>query len=323
MTLDDQRELHQLRRDVAILRASEGLPLHDTCQRFAFIQQHRQTWPVTTLCRVLRVSPSGFYAWRTRPPNRWAQRREQLLQQIQDIFQNSRRTYGSPRVHAELVARGIPCCQKTVAKIMRRAGLQATIRHKFQITTDSNHKLPVANNLLDRHFAPSRPNQAWVSDIMAVPTLKGWLHLVVVLDLFSRRAIGWSFGRKRTSGLVIAALQMALDERRPPPGLLHHSDRGSQYASHNFQSLLTRHGILCSMSRKGNCWDNAVMESFFGTLKQELLQHHRFADHDEAERAIVDYIGNFYNLRRRHSTLSYLTPAEYEFHHATETTTEN
>lgn len=314
--LDDQRELHQLKMDLAILRASEGLSRRDTSQRFGFIQEHRLTWPVATLCRVLRVSPSGFYAWRTRPPNQWTQRRGQLQQQIQDIFHNSQRTYGSPRVHAELVARGIPCCQKTVAKIMRQAGLQASIRRKFQITTDSNHKLPVADNLLNRRFAPSRPNQAWVSDIMAVPTLKGWLYLVVVLDLFSRQAVGWSFGRKRTSGLVIAALEMALDERRPPPGLLLHSDRGSQYASHDFQSRLTRHGILGSMSRKGNCWDNAVMESFFGPLKQELLQQHRFATPAEAERAIADYIANFYNHRRRHSTLNYLTPAEYESRHA-------
>ena len=309
---DPHQELHRLRMDSAILRAGGGLLQRDAVQRFGFIQEHRRTWPVTAMCRVLGVSPSGFYAWRTRPPNQWTQRRGQLHQQIIDVFEKSRSTYGSPRVHAELVARGIPCCQKTVAKIMRREGLQATIRRKFQLTTDSNHTLPVAENLLDRKFAPSRPNQAWVNDIMAIPTTEGWLYLVAVLDLFSRRAVSWSLGNKRTSELVITALKMALAARRPQPGLLHHSDRGSQYACHDFQNLLASHGIVCSMSRKGNCWDNAVMESFFGTLSQELLQHHRFKTRDEAEQVIVEYISNFYNQRRRHSTLDYLTPAEYE-----------
>lgn len=310
------QELHRLRVDSAILRAGDGLLQQDAGQRFGFIHKHHRTWPVVAMCRVLGVSPSGFYAWRTRPPNPWAQRRAQLRRQIMDVFEKSRSTYGSPRVHAELVARGIPCCQKTVAKIMRREGLQATIRRKFQLTTDSNHTLPVAENLLDRKFAPSRPNQAWVNDIMAIPTSEGWLYLVAVLDLFSRRAVGWSLGNKRTSELVSAALQMALAARRPQPGLLHHSDRGSQYACHDFQNLLASHGIVCSMSRKGNCWDNAVMESFFGTLKQELLQHHRFATRAEAEQAVVEYVSVFYNHQRRHSTLDYLTPAEYEARYA-------
>lgn len=268
------------------------------------------------MCRVLGVSPSGFYAWRTRPPNQWTRRRGLLHQQIRSIFKESRGTYGSPRVHAELVARGIPCCQKTVAKIMRRDGLQAAIRRKFQVTTDSNHTLPVAENVLNRTFDPSRPNQAWVNDIMAIPTLEGWLYLAAILDLFSRRVVGWALGRKRTSGLVLAALQMALTARRPPPGLLHHSDRGSQYACRDFQQLLASHRIVCSMSRKGNCWDNAVMESFFGTLQQELLQHHRFTTRAEAEHAVIEYISVFYNHHRRHSTLDYLTPAEYETRHA-------
>ncbi len=310
-----RQELHRLRMDSDILRAGSGLLQWDAVQRFGFIQEHHRTWPVTVMCRVLGVSPSGFYAWRTRPPNQWTQRREQLGQEIMVIFEESHGTYGSPRVHAELVARGVICCQKTVAKIMRRAGLQATIRRKFQLTTDSNHTLPVAENLLDRRFSPSRPNQAWVSDIMGIPTREGWLYLVAVLDLFSRRAVGWSLGNQRTSELVVAALQMALTARRPQPGLLHHSDRGSQYACHDFQNVLTKHGIVCSMSRKGNCWDNAVMESFFGTLKQELLQQRRFTTRDEAEQAIVEYISNFYNQHRRHSTLDYLTPADFETRH--------
>ncbi|MFM9960736.1 MAG: IS3 family transposase [Planctomycetaceae bacterium] len=313
--LDPLQELHRLRTDAAILRAGSGLLQQDAVQRFGFIQEHCRTWPVTAMCRVLGVSPSGFYAWRTRPQNQWTQRRGQLSREITGIFEESRRTYGSPRVHAELVARGIPCCQKTVAKIMRCEGLQAAIRRTFQLTTDSNHTLPVAENLLDRKFAPTCPNQAWVNDIMAVPTTEGWLYLVAILDLFSRRAVGWSLGHKRTSELVITALQLALAARRPQPGLLHHSDRGSQYACHDFQNLLASHGIVCSMSRKGNCWDNAVMESFFGTLKQELLQHHHFTTRDEAEQAIVEYISSFYNQHRRHSTLDYLSPAAYEARH--------
>ncbi|MCX7420463.1 MAG: IS3 family transposase [Planctomycetia bacterium] len=313
--LNLHQELHQLKMDSAILRAGSIFIEREAVQRFGFIQEHRGTWSVMAMCRVLNVSPSGFYAWRTRPPNQWTQRRGELRQQIKDIFVKSRSTYGSPRVHAELIARGIPCCQKTVAKIMQHAGLHAIIRRKFQITTDSNHSLPVAENLLERKFSPARPNQVWVNDIMAVPTLNGWLYLVAVLDLFSRRVVGWSLGSKRTSELVITALQMALTERMPQPGLLHHSDRGSQYACHDFQNLLASHSIVCSMSRKGNCWDNAVMESFFGTLKQELLQHHRFATRDEAEQTIVEYISVFYNQQRRHSTLGYLTPAEYEARH--------
>ena len=232
------QELRWLRVESAILRQSVGLLRGDAAQRFDFIQEHRRTWPVTAMCRVLGVSPSGFYAWRTRPPNQWTQRRGQLHRQIRNIFEESRGTYGSPRVHAELMARGIPCCQKTVAKIMQHDGLQATIRRKFQLTTDSNHTLPVAENLLNRKFDPSSPNQAWVNDIMAIPTKEGWCYLVAILDLFSRRVVGWALSDKRTSGLVIAALQMALAARRPQPGLLHHSDRGSQYACHDFQKLL-------------------------------------------------------------------------------------
>ena len=301
---DLQQEVRQLKMESAILRAGSGLLQRDAIRRFDFIQEHRLDWPVSVMCSVLNVSPSGFYAWRTRPPNQWGQRRGQLLQKILTVFENSRGTYGSPRIHAELMACGIPCCQKTVAKIMRREGLQAAIRRKFQLTTDSNHNLPVAENLLDRNFSPSCPNKAWGSDIMALSTAEGWLYLVAVLDLFSRFVVGWSLGGKRTSQLVITALQKALTERQPEPGLLHHSDRGSQFACHDFQKLLANHGIVCSMSRKGNCWDNAVMESFFGTLKQELLQHHRFQTRDEAERVVAEFISQFYNHPRRHSTIS-------------------
>ena len=312
------KELHRLRMEREILRKCDGFLHAHAVKRFRLIQDNRHSWPVSVLCEVLGVSPSGFYAWRKRAPSRWAGRRSSLSEQIKDIFQQSRGTYGSPRVHAELLARGMSCCQKSVAKIMRQEGLQAHIRRKFQHTTDSNHTLPVVDNLLNRQFRSARPNQTWVSDITAISTDEGWLYLVVELDLFSRRVVGWSLGNQRTCQLVITALQMALTERQPEPGLLHHSDRGSQYACHDFQNLLASRSIVCSMSRKGNCWDNAVMESFFGTLSQELLQHHRFATRDEAEQLIVEYISHFYNHRRRHSTLDYLTPAEYESRHAAE-----
>lgn len=310
------QELLRLRMESAVLSCSHGLPPGDVSQRFAFIEEHRRAWPVTVMCRVLGVSCSGYYAWKDRPPNRWRQWRSLLSPQINDIFQKSRGTYGSPRIHAELAARGLHCAQKSVAKIMRSEGLRATARKTFHPTTDSNHSCPVAENLLGRNFRASKPNEIWVSDLTAIPTTEGWLYLAVILDLFSRRAVGWSLGNRRTCRLVSSALQMALIERRPPSGLVHHSDRGSQYACRDFQNLLARHQIVCSMSRKGNCWDNAVMESFFGTLTQELLQRHHFTTRAEAQDAILDYIANFYNLHRRHSTLDYLTPAEYETQHA-------
>lgn len=310
------QELLRLRMESAVLRCSQGLPPGDAVQRFAFIESHRRAWPVAMMCRVLGVSCSGYYAWRNRPPSRWVERRRQLSRQIKDVFQKSRGTYGSPRIHAELAARGLHCAQKSVAKIMRSEGLRATARKTFHTTTDSNHSWPVAENLLGRNFRASRPNTIWVSDLTAIPTTEGWLYLATILDLFSRRAVGWSLGNRRTCQLVSSALQMALIERRPPAGLIHHSDQGSQYACHDFQNLLAHHQIVCSMSRKGNCWDNAVMESFFGTLTQELLERHHFTTRAEAQEAIVDYIANFYNLHRRHSTLDYLTPAEYETQHA-------
>jgi transposase InsO family protein len=264
------------------------------------------------MCKVLEVSPSGYYAWRKRPASATAQRRRRLTVIIKAIHEESRQNYGSPRVFEELQARGEPCNVKTVARIMRENDIVAKRRRKFKVTTDSNHGLPVTENLLDRQFTVAAPNRAWVCDITYIPTWEGWLYLATVQDLFSRKIVGWSMQQRMTRQLVIDSLEMAVDRRRPKPGLLCHSDRGSQYASDDYQAVLARHGMACSMSRKGDCWDNAVMESFYSTLKTELIYHEIFRTRDEARRAVFEYIEMFYNRIRRHSTLGYLSPADFE-----------
>jgi putative transposase len=264
------------------------------------------------MCDVLKVSRSGFYAWRGRPESRQAQTRRRLVILIKTIHRESREAYGSPRIHAELKARGETCCLNTVARCMRDHDVAAKTKRKFKHTTDSNHDLPVAENLLDRRFSWEEPNRAWVSDITYVPTREGWLYLATVQDLFSRKIVGWAMSHRIDRQLAIDALRMAIHNRRPPPGLLHHSDRGSQYASRDYQDLLAQYGMTCSMSRKGNCWDNAVMESFYRSIKTELIHHEDFRTRDESRHAIFEYIEVFYNRRRRHSTLGYVSPCEYE-----------
>lgn len=235
-----------------------------------------------------------------------------LLSEIRVIHRKSRETYGSPRVTAELRDRGIRCGRNRVARIMRDNGICAKMRRKFKRTTDSRHNLPVAANLLDQDFAVGRPNSVWAGDITYVPTDEGWLYLATVLDLYSRQVVGWSMKRRMTRDLVVDALKQAVGRRKPPPGLIHHSDRGSQYASGEFQELLNKHGFLCSMSRKGNCYDNACVESFFGTLKTEMICFERYKTRDDARRSIFEYIEVFYNRQRKHSTLGYKSPVEFE-----------
>lgn len=221
--------------------------------------------------------------------------------------------YGSPRMHAELVARGHACCLNTVARLMRDHGLVAKTARKFRLTTtDSNHDLPVADNLLDRHVDPSEAKEVWLADITYIPTRAGWLDLAAVEDLYSRKVVGWSMAEHLESRLVVDALEMAVQRRLPDEGLLAHSDRGSQYASEHYQLLLARHGIACSMSRRADCWDNAPMESFFASLKKELVHDADFATRAEARAALFEYIEVFYNGQRRHSSLGYVSPAEYE-----------
>ena len=264
------------------------------------------------MCDVLKVSRSGLYAWRRRPESKRAKTRRRLTVLIKEIYRESRQNYGSPRIHAELLAREETCCLNTVAKYMRENDIAAKSKRKFKHTTDSNHEFPIAENLLDREFTQSEPNRVWVSDITYVPTREGWLYLATVLDLFSRRIVGWAMSHRIDRQLALDALEMAVCNRRPPPGLLHHSDRGSQYASNDYQRALDAYDMQCSMSRKGNCWDNAVMESFYRSLKAELIHHEDFQTREDARLAIFEYIEVFYNRRRRHSALGYLSPLEYE-----------
>ena len=279
---------------------------------FRFIDEHRQQWPVRLLCEALAVSPAGYYAWRERPVSARQQRQGALRVAIRAIHAEFQARYGSPRVHAELAARGQDCCVNTVARLMRDDGIRAKAARKFRCTTDSDHDLPVADNLLGRQFDPASPNEAWVADITYIPTREGWLYLAAVEDLYSRRVVGWSMAAHLESRLVVDALALAVERRLPGEGLLAHSDRGSQYAGEHYQSLLARHGITCSMSRRADCWDNAPMESFFASLKKELVHGADFATRAEARAAIVEYIEVFYNTKRRHSSLGYVSPAAYE-----------
>jgi putative transposase len=280
---------------------------------YRFIDQHKDQWPVRWLCQTLGVSPASYYAWRQCPRSAVEQRRHLLLVEIRAIHAQFKARYGSPRIHAELVARGHGCCVNTVAKLMREAGIVAKTARKFRCsTTDSDHDLPVAENLLDRQFDPAAANESWVADITYIPTREGWLYLAAVEDLYSRRVVGWAMAEHRESRLVVDALAMAVQRRLPGEGLLAHSDRGSQYASEHYQRLLAKHGITCSMSRRADCWDNAPMESFFASLKKELVHDADFVTRAEARAAIFEYIEVFYNGQRRHSSLGYVSPVEYE-----------
>jgi transposase InsO family protein len=280
---------------------------------YRFIDQHKGQWPVRWLCQTLAVSPAGYYAWRQGRRNTGQQRRDALLVEIRAIHAQFKGRYGSPRIHAELVARGHDCCINTVAQLMQKAGIAAKTARKFRCTTtDSNHDRPVAENLLDRQFNPTQANEAWVTDITYIATREGWLYLAAVEDLYSRRVVGWAMSQHLESRLVVDALAMAVLRRLPDEGLLAHSDRGSQYASDHYQRLLAKHGITCSMSRRADCWDNAPMESFFASLKKELIHDADFATRAEARAAIFEYIEVFYNGQRRHSSLGYVSPMEYE-----------
>jgi putative transposase len=280
---------------------------------FRFIDEHRNQWSVRILCATLEVSPAGYYAWRQRPRSKQQQRRDALLVRIRAVHQEAKARYGSPRIHAELQAGGQTCCVNTVAKLMKQQDIVAKTHRKFRCTTtDSDHGLPVAENLLDRQFNPRSPNERWVADITYVPTREGWLYLAAVEDLYSRRVVGWSMAHHLESRLVVDALELAVQRRLPAEGLIAHSDRGSQYASEHYQHLLASHGITCSMSRRANCWDNAPMESFFASLKKELVHGADFATQADARTALMEYIEVFYNTKRRHSSLGYVSPAEYE-----------
>lgn len=280
--------------------------------RYRFIEDHRRSWPVRLMCQVLEVTPGGYYGWRGRPASARAQASEVIVDAIKEVHGEAKARYGSPRIHAELAARGVPCCVNTVARLMREHGIAAKTKRKFRCTTDSNHDHPVAENVLDRQFEPGAADRTWAADITYVPTREGWLYLAAVEDLHSRRIVGWAMGERIDSRLVVDALEMAVARRLPGEGLLAHSDRGSQYASEHYRRILAGHGITCSMSRRANCWDNAPMESFFATLKKELVHDEDYATREEARASIFEFIEVFYNRARRHSALGYKSPIEYE-----------
>jgi transposase InsO family protein len=283
--------------------------------RYAFIEASRTAHAVVTMCRVLGVSKAGYYAWRNRAPSARAVSNQRLAVEIRAVHQRSRRTYGSPRVHAELVARGRCVNRKRVERVMRVERIRAKPKRQFRVTTDSRHGEPIAPNRLDRQFAVDEvagPDRVWASDITYIPTGEGWLYLAVVLDLGSRRVVGWAMRHTLERRLACDALSMALEQRAPEPGVLHHSDRGCQYASADFRALLESEGMTASMSRKGDCWDNAVVESFFATLKSELVEDAEWMTREEARLALFEWIEGWYNGERRHSALGYLSPRQYE-----------
>ncbi len=264
------------------------------------------------MCEMLAVSRAGFYAWCSRPESHRKRENKRLSVLIKASFEQSRRTYGYRRVCKDLRAQNENCGIYRVAQLMKQNELHAKARRKFKVTTDSKHNKPIHENLLQRQFNATRPNQRWVSDITYIPTVEGWLYLAVMMDLYSRRIVGWSMSNRLQESLVIDAMKMSLFRRKVKSSLLLHSDRGSQYASDNFQQLLRENGISCSMSRKGNCWDNAAMESFFHSLKTECVNHESFKTRDEAKKVIFDYIEVFYNKQRRHSYLNYVAQVHYE-----------
>jgi transposase InsO family protein len=280
--------------------------------KYAWIKEHDKEFPTAVLCKVLQVSDSGYYGRLKHTPSDARQRRQTIAQAAARFYFESERIYGYRKIYEDLREANIDCCMETVRRILHQIGLFSRVKRRFVHTTDSDHAMAVADNLLNRDFTAASPNQKWAADITYIPTKQGWLYLAAVMDLYSRRIIGWATSEHIDSALVLSAMKMALSQRRPHAGLLHHSDRGSQYASDNFQDLLDDNGIVCSMSRKGDCWDNACMESFFGSLKMEWVRDKNYSSFEEAKKDIFKYVETFYNSRRRHASLGYLSPAAYE-----------
>ena len=276
--------------------------------KYRFIERHQDRYSVGRVCALLGISRSGYYAWKKRKPSQREQTNQALIDHIRRIHRMSRKAYGSPRIYAQLKKQGYTCNRKTVARLMRQDGLKGQRKYRKVITTNSNHKFPVAPNVLNREFTADGPNQKWVADITYIPTEEGWLYVAGVLDLFSRKIVGLDMSSEIDATLVEKALRMALYLRQPGKGLLHHSDRGVQYASHQIRNILAANQIQVSMSGKGNCYDNAVIESFWGTLKNEWVHHQKYKTRSQARTDIFGYIEGFYNTVRLHSTLGYLSP---------------
>jgi putative transposase len=280
------------------------------------MREHREQYPLSVMCAALEVTRAGYYAWARRrqsPPGERAARRAELAERVRSVHRESRCTYGSPRVYHQLKAKGVAVCENTVAKVMKEQGIRSIVRRRFRVrTTDSAHEHPVAPNVLDRDFSADAPDRKWAVDITYVATDQGWLYLAVVLDLCSRRVVGWAMADHLRARLCLDALGMALNRRRPREGLVHHSDRGVQYACGDYRDLLRSQGIECSMSRRGDCYDNAVVESFFKSLKAELVYHEHYQTREQARRSIFEYVEVFYNRKRLHSSLGYLSPEQFE-----------
>ena len=274
---------------------------------------HAMEYSIRMMCRVLNVSTGGYYAWKKREPSVQQQRREQFTDAVETSHEDSKGAYGYRKIHEDIVEGfDVPCCLETVRRIMKDKGLRSTRGRKFVVTTDSNHTMPVAENILDRNFEADAPNEKWVTDITFIPTHQGWTYLATVMDLCARRIVGWATSKRIDTALISEALHKAIKERPPEEGLLHHSDRGSQYASKGYRKTLKLFKMKCSMSRKGNCWDHAPMERFFSSLKSEWLRDKMFPTHEAATTAIFEYIETFYNPKRRHQTLGYQSPIQYE-----------
>ncbi len=282
--------------------------------RYQFMRAHRSRWPVVLMAHVLEVSTSGYFEWLGRSPSARQRRRQQLAGQVREVFEQSLEIYGSRKVAQELARRRVTVCRNTVAGIMRDSNLRsrAQKRRRFVVTTDSNHAWRVPENHLDRRFHAARPDEKWVADITFVPTRRGFAYLAAVMDLYSRRVVGWAVSDSIDTDLVFQALHQAIETRRPGEGLLHHSDRGCQYASDRYRAMLERHGIECSMSRRGDCWDNAPMERFMNSLKNEWANHHDYGCVEQVRLSVFRYIEIFYNRERLHQALGYLSPAEFE-----------
>ena len=280
--------------------------------KYWFMDQHCSSHGVQKMCRVIGASRSGYYRWKRQPQSKRQQENEKILMVIKESHKNSRRAYGSPRIVEDLKAKGMKCGKNRVARLMKIHGIVGKAKKRFKATTNSNHALPVAENLLNQNFTAEKPNTVWLSDITYVPTLEGWLYLVVILDLFSRQILGWAMSDRLTSGFVVKALYQAIGRRHPGSGCIFHSDRGIQYASTDCRDVLMAYGFIQSMSRKGNCYDNAVAESFFHTLKTEHMYDYRYETRAEARQSIFEYIEMFYNRHRRHSALGYRSPISFE-----------
>lgn len=276
------------------------------------MRENAEQFPLYLMAKLLGVSTSGYQRWKKREPSERELQDQKLIRAIEDIHRSSRKTYGAPRIHAQLEGLGFKVNPKKVERLMKKFGIRAKTKKKFRVTTDSKHNLPVEENILNRDFSPDEPNKAWAGDITYVWTKEGWLFLAVIVDLFSRQVVGWSMDERMTKELALGALRMAFQGRNPSPGLIHHTDRGSQYASAAYREQLERRGAICSMSRKGNCWDNAVAESFFHTLKTELIHFECFETREDARKMIFEWIEVFYNRQRLHSALGYNTPVRYE-----------